>query len=176
MTATAMTEPTALPVPGTPAPRLLGLRVLLFIMALFEAYDGLSNVSILFGDMSKIPGPGFGGFLIKAYIAGRPLLALAVLVFTVVGALRYAIISLAAIAFMTWLNYLPSAEGLELGDLSGFEAPMRMIAFPLMAACAIALAARNRRLGIATVLASIPTLFYLFFVIAFAVGVAIYGF
>ena len=51
-----------------------------------------------------------------------------------------------------------------------------MIAFPLMAACAIALAARNQRLGIATVLVSIPTLFTLFFVIAFAISVAIYGF
>jgi hypothetical protein len=89
---------------------------------------------------------------------------------------RYAIISLAAIAFMTWLNYLPSGDGFELGNLSGFEAPVRMIAFPLMAACAIALAARNQRLGIATVLVSIPTLFTLFFVIAFAIGVAIYGF
>ncbi len=51
-----------------------------------------------------------------------------------------------------------------------------MIAFPLMAACAIAYAARNQRLGIATALVSIPTLFNLFFVIAFAISVAIYGF
>ena len=175
MTTAAMTEPTALPTDNAPAPRLLGLRVVLFIMALFEAYDGLSNVSILFGDMSKIPGPGLGGFLIKAYIASHPLLALAVLVFTVVGSVRYAIISLAAIAFMTWLNYLPSGDGFDF-SISGFEAAVRMIAFPLMAACAIALAARNQRLGIAAVLVSIPTLFTLFFVIAFVVSVAIYGF
>lgn len=45
-----------------------------------------------------------------------------------------------------------------------------------MAACAIALAARNRRLGVATALVSIPTLYGVLGVIAFAIGVAIYGF
>ena len=55
--------------PAAPAPRRLGLRTVLFIAALLEAYDALSNVFILFGDMSEIPGPGFGGFLIKAHLA-----------------------------------------------------------------------------------------------------------
>jgi hypothetical protein len=45
-----------------------------------------------------------------------------------------------------------------------------------MAACAIACAARNQRLGIATVLVTIPTLFNLVYVMAFAISVAIYGF
>ena len=51
-----------------------------------------------------------------------------------------------------------------------------MIAFPLMAACAIALAARNQRLGVATALASIPTFYSLMGIIIFAVGVSMYGF
>jgi len=45
-----------------------------------------------------------------------------------------------------------------------------------MAACAIALAARNRRLGIAAALVSMPTLFGLFGMLAFAIGVALHGF
>lgn len=45
-----------------------------------------------------------------------------------------------------------------------------------MAACAIALAARGRRLGVATALVSIPTLFNVFGVIAFAIGVSLHGF
>jgi hypothetical protein len=109
MTTAAMTEPIGLPAPdAAPAPRLLGLRVVLIIMALFETYDGLSNVSILFGDMSEIPGPGLGGFLIKAHIAAQPVLGLAALVFTVAGGVRYAIIALAANIVMNWLNYMPS--------------------------------------------------------------------
>jgi hypothetical protein len=50
-----------------------------------------------------------------------------------------------------------------------------MIAFPLMAACAIALAARGQRLGLATLLVSIPTLYGVFAVIAFGIGVILYG-
>ena len=58
--------------------------------------------------MSEIPGPGFGGFLIKAHIATHAPLALAALLFAAIGNVRYAIIALGAIVFMTWLNYMPS--------------------------------------------------------------------
>ncbi|HMJ27183.1 MAG TPA: hypothetical protein VK512_00505 [Xanthobacteraceae bacterium] len=182
MTTAEMTEPTtpapADTVPAPAAPRRLGLRVVLVIAALLEAFDALSSVPTLFGDMSEIPGPGFGGFLIKAHIAAHPVLALAVLVFAAIGRVRHAIIALAAIVFMTWLNYMPSVvlHGLEFKGVGAFETPVRVIAFPLMAACAIALAVRNQRLGIATALASIPTFYSLIGLIIFAVGVSIYGF
>ena len=177
-----MTEPpTPAPadtIPAPAAPRHLGLRVVLIIAALLESFDALSSVPTLFGDMSEIPGPGFGGLLIKAHIASHPVLALAVLVFAAVGQVRYAIIALAAIVFMTWLNYMPSVvlHGLEFRGVGAFETPVRIIAFPLMAACAIALAARNQRLRLATALASIPTFYSLIGLIVFAIGVSIYGF
>jgi hypothetical protein len=161
-----------------PTPRRLGPRIVLIIAGLLEAFDALSSVPTLFGDMSEIPGPGVGGFLIKAHIATHPLLALAVLVFAAIGRVRYAIIALAAIVFMTWLNYMPSVvpHGLEFRGVGAFETPVRIIAFPLMAACAIALAARNQRLRLATALASIPTFYSLIGLIVFAIGVGIYGF
>jgi hypothetical protein len=175
-----MSDPTALAdaVPAPAAPRRLGLRVVLVIAALLEAFDALSSVPTLFGDMSEIPGPGFGGFLIKAHIATHPVLALAALVFAAIGRVRHAIIALAAIVFMTWLNYMPSVvlHGLEFRGVGAFETPVRIIAFPLMAACAIALAARNQRLRLATALASIPTFYSLIGLIIFAVGISIYGF
>lgn len=160
------------------APRLLGLRKVLIIASLLEGFDASSSVSILFGDMSEIPGPGFGGFLVKAHIASHPLLALAALMFAITGSVRHAIIALAAIVFMTWLNDMPSVvrHGLDFNGIGAFETPARIIAFPLIAACAIALAARNQRLGLATALASLPTFYGLFGVIAFAIGVGIYGF
>jgi hypothetical protein len=50
---------------ATPAPiraqRLLGLYLPLFLTAAIEAFDGLSQVPALFGDISEIPGPGLGG-------------------------------------------------------------------------------------------------------------------
>ncbi|MEH2554258.1 hypothetical protein V1286_001787 [Bradyrhizobium algeriense] len=160
------------------APRLLGLYLLLIIIAAIEAFDGLSHVPILFDDMSKIPGPGVGGAIIKAYIASHPLLALAALAFATVGRLRYAIITLGALVLMTWLNFMPSVvrHGLDFRGVSAFETPVRIVAFPLMAACGIALAARSQRLGLATMLVSIPTLYNVFAVIAFGIGVILYGF
>ena len=169
------TEPSA----EAHAPRHIGLRIVLMTAALLEAFDGFSSVSTLFGDMSELPGPGFGGFLIKAHIATHPVLALAVLVFAIVGNVRYAITALGAIVFMTWLNYMPSVvrHGLDFnGAYGAIHTTAQIIAFPLMAACAIAYAARNQRLGTATALASIPSFFDLLGVVAFAIGVSIYGF
>jgi hypothetical protein len=167
----------AAPAPAR-TPRLLGLYLLLILIAAIEAFDGLSHVPILFGDRSEILGPGLGGAIIKAHIASHPVLALAALAFATVGWLRYAIIALGALVLMAWLNFMPSVvrHGLDFGGVSAFETPVRIIAFPLMAACAIALAARGRRLGLAAMLVSIPTLYGVFAVIAFGVGVFLYGF
>jgi hypothetical protein len=160
------------------APRLLGLYLLLIIIAAIEAFDGLSHVPTLFGDMAEIPGPGIGDAIINTYIAGHPLLALAALGLATAGRLRYAITALGALVLMSWLNDVPSVmrHGLEFGGVSAFETPVRIIAFPLMGACAIALAVRGRRLGLATMLVCIPTLYGVFALIAFAISVMIYGF
>ena len=160
------------------APRLLGLYLLLILIAAIEAFDGLSHVPTLFGDMSEIPGPGVGGAIIKAYIASHPVLALVALALATVGRLRHAIMTLGALVLMTWLNDMPSVvrHGLDFRGVSAFETPVRIIAFPLMAACGIALAARSQRLGLATMLVSISTLYGVFAVIAFGIGVILYGF
>ena len=99
--------------------------------------------------MSEIPGPGFGGFLIKAYIASHPPLALAALLFAAIGrALRDHGARRARVHDLAELHALGGAHGLGFSMASpAFETPGRIIAFPLMAACAIALAARDRRLG-----------------------------
>ena len=157
------------------APRLLGLYLLLILIAAIEALDGLSHLPALFGDTSEIPGPGVGGAIIKAYIAVHPLLALAL---ATIGRLHYAIMALGALVLMNWLNYMPSVvrHGLDFNGLSAFETPMRIIAFPLMGACAIALAARGQRLGLATLLVSLPTLYGVLAVVAFGISVFLHGF
>jgi len=160
------------------APRLLGLYLLFILIAAIEAFDGLSHVPTLFGDMSEIPGPGIGGAIIKAYIAVHPLLALAALALATIGRLRCAIMALGALVLMNWLNDMPSVvrHGLDFKGLSAFETPMQIIAFPLMGACAIALAARSQRLGLATLLVGIPTLYGVMAVVAFGIGVFLHGF
>jgi hypothetical protein len=67
-------------------------------------------------------------------------------------------------------------HGLDFVGLSAFQTPLQIIAFPLMGACAIALVARGQRLGLATMLVSIPTLFNVAAVIAFGISVFLYGF
>jgi len=181
MSLAEMTEPTAsVDTASVPTRRRhLGLRAALIMVAIVEALDGLSDFPTLFGDMSEIPGPGLGGFLIKAYIATHLPLALATLVFAAIGRVRYAIIALGAVVAMTWLNTMPSVvlHGLDFDSgFSALQTTAQIIAFPLMAACAIALAARNERLGLATALVGIPTLFNVFAVIAFAISVSLHGF
>jgi hypothetical protein len=173
----AAAVPDAVPAPIRP-PRLLGLYLLLIIVAAIETFDGLSNAPMLFGDTSKIPGPGIGGAIIKTYIASHPVLALAALAFATTGRLRYAIIALGVLVLMTWLHFMPSVvrHGFDFDGVSAFETPVRIIAFPLMAACAIALAARGERLGLATMLVSVPTLYGVASVIAFGIGIFLYGF
>ena len=76
LTGAAAADATAVP-PRTH--RLLGIYILLVLVAVIETFDGLSSAPILFGDMSEIPGPGIGGAVVKAYVAGHPVLALAAL-------------------------------------------------------------------------------------------------
>jgi hypothetical protein len=170
--ATADTSATA------PAPRLIGLRVALIIPAAIEAWIGFADMPTLFGDMSHI-GSGIGAGLIKAHLAAHPVLAIAAIVFAAIGHVRHAIIALGTIIIMAWLNEMPSVVSLGLefrSTFSAVETTARIIAFPLIAACAIAYAAHDEHLGRATLLVAIPTLFNMVLLGGFFVGVMIYGF
>ncbi|HEX7789824.1 MAG TPA: hypothetical protein VF467_04775 [Afipia sp.] len=172
--ATPMTAGTAA---APPAPRL-GLRIVLVVLALIEAGLGLSDAPVLFGDMSHI-GAGLGGGLVKAHLAAHPVLAVAALAFAAAGRVRHAIIALGTIIIMSWLSDMPSivAHGLEFkGMFSAVETTARIIAFPLIAACAIAYAAHDEHLGRATLLVVVPTLFTIVLLVGFIVSVMVYGF
>lgn len=174
-TATPVTADTLTP---APAPRLIGLRGALIILALIEAYLGLSDAPTLFGDISGIPG-GLGGGLVKAHLAAHPVLAVVALVFAGVGRVRHAIIALGTIIIMSWLSEMPSivARGFEIRSMFSFvETMARVVAVPLIAACAITYAAHNEHPDRATFLVAIPTLFNIVLLVGFFVSVMIYGF
>lgn len=161
-----------------PAPRMMGLRTVLIVLAVIEAWFGLSDAPTLFGDMSHI-GSGIGAGLIKAHLAAHPVLAIAAIVFAAIGRVRHAIIALGTIIIMSWLNDMPSvvAHGLEFKSaFSAVETTAKIIAFPLAAACAIAYAAHNEHLGRATFLVAVPTLFNVVLLVGFAISVMLYGF
>lgn len=161
-----------------PAPRRLGLRAVLVILAAVEAWIGFSDAPTLFGDMTQI-GSGIGGGLVKAHLAAHPVLAVAALLLASLGYVRHAIIALGTIIIMAWLSDMPSviAHGLEFKSaFSAVETTARVIAFPLIAACAIAYAAHDEHLGRATLLVAVPTLFTVALLVGFAIGVMTYGF
>ena len=86
-TVAEMTEPTISSSAFLPQLHV-GLRVMLIVVAIIEAFDGLWSFPTLFGDMSQIPGPGLGGLLIKAHIAMHLPLSLAALAFAISLTLR----------------------------------------------------------------------------------------
>jgi hypothetical protein len=84
-----------------------------------------------------------------------------------------------AVVVMTWLNYMQSVvlHGLDFaGPYAALQTSAQIFAFSLMGASAIALAARNRRAGLAILLVSTPTLFNLVDAMAFFVALTIHGF
>lgn len=156
------------------------LRVLLVAAAFIGLWGGLTDLPVLAGNLSEVPGPGFGGAIIIAKIALQPLLALAALVFAVRGRIRPALLAFAAMIFMTWLNFMPSVgiDGFELrGDLLlNSEMLFQIVVAPLIA-CAVAfLAWKSDRLTLASVLSILPTLANIIGVTAFGISVAIHGF
>jgi hypothetical protein len=177
-----MAEPTrssAAPA-SAPSGKMLGLRTALIAAAVFETVEALWDLPILFRGMDtffgEASGSGLAEAITKAQLASHPALALAALGFAATGRVRYAIIALGAVVITAWLSHLPWLGRLDLSK--GWDvqwATKQIIAFPLMAAFAIMLAARDRRPGLATALVSIPSLNNAFTITVFAIGVVING-
>ena len=158
-------------------PRRWGLRLVLIALAIIEVWIGLSDVTALFGDTAI--GSGLGGLLVKTHLAAHPVLAVVALVSAGIGRIRIAIVALGAAILLAWLNDMPSvvSHGLEFkSTFSAVETIARIVAFPLIAACAIADAARGEHLGRATLLVAAPTLFNMVLLVGFFVSVMIHGF
>ncbi len=154
--------------------------ILLATAAALELLQGLSDLPILFGDTSEIPGLGIAGWIIKAKLALLPIVALAALILAASGRLRQALLAMAAVVLLTWLSYLPSVfvHGLEFeGDgTGGLITLFQLVLAPVLVVVVAALALRGERLTLAAVLAVVPTMLSVVFILLFAVGVAIYGF
>jgi hypothetical protein len=80
---------------------------------------------------------------------------------------------------VTWLCDLPSIaiHGIEWSlTFGGIQVAGYQIGAPLIALAALYLARRNERLGLATLLVALPTIFFWLGALAFAVSVMINGF
>jgi hypothetical protein len=165
-------------VPASQPRRWPGL--LLLIAAIIEFLGGLGALPILAGDLSEVPGPGLGGAIIIATIIIHPIAAGAALFFLVRGHLTWALVAMAVVILVGWITYLPSVQlhGLEMqGDgASGLFSFAILILPPILVLAITSLALTGKQLTLATLLAVLPTAISILSVIAFGIGVAIYGF
>lgn len=166
--------------PSPPAPRRLWLRTALAAAAGWELIDSLSSTGLLFADMdlSEVFG-GLGGRIVEATIALRPLAAIAALALALIGRTPHAIVAMAAVVLIAWLGAMPAFVTQRPdfdGVLTTAQTLFQIVACPLLAAMAIALATRREKLPLATIFVCLPTVVSLIGIAAFAVSVAIYGF
>jgi hypothetical protein len=176
MSMAAMTNET--PASHSAAPRGdIGIRLTLGALALIELASAMSGVPLVFGDDADIFG-GAGGKVVAATLLLKPLAALAALGAVATGRLRPGVVAMACVVLLDWIGALPSFVT-HKPDFGGFLTTAHMVfqivACPLLAVMAMALARRAERLGAATVMVAAPMLVSLAGIVAFAVGVAIYG-
>jgi hypothetical protein len=173
-----------LPAPAAePAARSSGdgiLRVVVALVGLVEGFSGLTDLSILFGDIAKIPGFASGGSIIIITIVLHPILGLAALGFGLARRLRYAIAALALLALSQWASVMPSViqHGLEFDGSAIVVALMVFQVFiqPVIGTTVIAAVWHKRHLAAATVAVMLPTLVDVTGFIAFAISVGLHGF
>ena len=177
MTMTAET-PASIPTqPAAPSRLHIGLMILSGLILL----GALSDVPAIFFDYGHTDRLViFAQRLTSLKLALAPVIAGAALYFAITRKLPHAIVALATLMLVNWLTELPSIaiHGMEMkdGGITSLVIAAQRFLYPLLAVAAMAAALRNERLVTATVLTAIPMIVQWLGVVAFAVGVAIYGF
>jgi len=156
------------------------IRIALIVIAAIESLGALRDIPAIFYDFN--PTTPIGKFAQALgsvdHVLAVPL-TLAALYFAIASRLRLAIAALAIRILVTWLCDLPSIaiHGIEWSlTFGGIQVAGYQLGAPLIALAALYLARRNERLGLATLLVALPTIFFWLGVLAFAISVMIYGF
>jgi len=156
------------------APRHIGLRTGLAALAALELLDAMMRVQLLLPDYQHPT--SFVQALTGVYLALAPLVSGAALLFAAIGRVRQAVLALALLILLTWLLHgIWSIHGSGLPWANG-NPLLQLFIFPAAAIAAAALAVKNRRLAIAGLLVSAPTIYGWVPMVIFTIGVLIYGF
>lgn len=175
-----MTADTPSPLPAQPAAQT-GLRIglivlsgLIFVGALSDAPAGFND----YGHTDRLL--IFAQRLTSLKLVLAPIIAGAALIFAIRGKPTHAIVALATLMLINWLNELPSIaiHGMELRGNSSYLLVIaaQRILYPLLAIAAISLALRNERLATAAALTAIPLAVNWLGVLIFTISVIRYGF
>ena len=130
----------------TPSPtvaRRFALRLALTAVALIELVDAMAFFVIVPDGMSGL------GTMVQLRLVLDPVLALSALVLAATGYARYAIPTIGAIVFLDWLKYMALIpDGFDYGNLFvNLGNATQAFIFPILGACAIALAVRGNQHG-----------------------------
>lgn len=164
------------PLPAAPPKwKRVAITLTLLVFAAFETWDGWTNFAIPDSINQR---SAIGGIFLVAHIISQPILGAAALAFALVGRARYAIIVLAANIVLTWLT----ADLFDPGNWkitsvwSAQETIMNLVIMPIAGLVAGRFAARNERLGLATFLVCLPTLYVIVVLVGFMISVSLHGF
>jgi hypothetical protein len=148
------------------------LRIVIVLFGAIEGITSISDLSLLFGDISKLPSP--------TSIALHPLLGFAAVAFALMGKLRSGIAALAVWWLTQWVGELPYLirDGITMTASTFVNAHeiLKSIIQPIIGAGAFAAAWFNRHLMAATIAVTLPTLFNAAGIAGFAISVMLYGF
>lgn len=163
------------------APPHRWLRIGLAVVAALEFLDAISGVQNIFTEYHHDTVLlRFAQTLTSIRLALAPVIAGVALLYAAWGNIRGAIVALTALVLTVWLlDDLPSIaiHGFELSaGIGGMLAFVQHFVFPASAIAGAALVLKNRRLQLAGLLVSVPTIVNWVGVVAFTIAVMIYGF
>ena len=167
----------------TPAarPHHIWLRIGLAAVAALELVDALGSAQNIFTDYHhETAYLRFAQALTSIDLALAPDIAATALLYAAWGNIRRAILALAALALVTWLLddiWSIPLHGLELEwNYGGQVALFHHVIFPAAAIAGGALAYKDRRLALAGLLVSVPTLYNWIGAVFFTIAIIRHGF
>lgn len=177
-----MNDPASPASPAPPRPGLVPnwLEVILIVATALQLMEGLSGIAGLFAETGDTSPAGANDVALVAMVAIKFALAAIALAALIRKRFRGAILAMAAMIAAAWLGDMPSVvrHGLDLRGSLVVNAEMifRVFICPVLAVMAAILALKNERIALAGILVCVPVAMSIIGVIAFAIGVMIYGF
>lgn len=154
------------------------LKVFLIAIGIFQAHNALFHLLMLAMSLQDATPPQLSWVTVGVILVD-PFVVVAALFFAAKNRFRHAIMAVATLGLLDWLNYMPSftKQGLDIGtSVAALFGMFYLFVLPILCIAGFVLAARNLRLWIAAVLATAPTIMLALGIAMFAAGVAIYGF
>lgn len=152
------------------------LRFAIGVIALIELVFSSPALPLLM-EPGALTAQGLPGYMILGNIFVTPVLALAALVFAILGRLRHAVIAIGILVLTGWLNTAIAATsfGLSFDDATALDNAttiFQTFIAPVLATVAIVLASLRHHIALSVILVSLPTFVTMLVIAALAISTA----